>query len=218
MGFRSLSPNNPPPPSRPTGIGKPLLIGIGLTILINLWVLQAELVSGSAYISAGTPPVTAIFAVVLLALGVPFLGRLHPWLSLSRSQILLVYIFLTLSVPFASFGGVRAFFPCLTVLGYFATPANQFDRYWPHLPDWMVPKQAEIIRQYYEGAESSLVPWAVWSGPLLLWTLFFLGLFLTIFSLMVLLRRQWTDTERLTFPLLYLPLYITTGEAFSAVP
>lgn len=211
MAFRSVAPADRSPKRSGTTLWKPLLVGIGLTSLINLWVLQAELVSGSAYISAGTPPVTAIFAVVLVALLVPFLARLHPRLALSRVQVLLVYIFLTFSVPFASFGGVRAFFPCLTALGYFATPGNQFERYWSYLPAWLVPKQPDLIRQYYEGSDDGRVPWAAWAEPLLLWALFFLALFFTVLGLMMLLRRQWIAVERLTFPLLYLPLQITAG-------
>jgi Family of unknown function (DUF6785)/Domain of unknown function (DUF6784) len=53
------------------------------------------------------------------------------------------------------------------------------------------------------------VPWALWLAPLLRWSLLFLAIFVGTGSLMLLLRRQWLQHERLSFPLLYLPMALT---------
>jgi hypothetical protein len=41
------------------------------------------------------------------------------------------------------------------------------------------------------------VPWEVWLLPLLYWLLFALALFLVMVCMMVILRRQWVENEKL---------------------
>ena len=60
------------------------------------------------------------------------------------------------------------------------------------------------MRQLYEGSPAESVPWGVWLKPLLLWSLFFLALWLAFMGLYVLLRRQWTERERLPYPIVQL--------------
>ena len=74
---------------------------------------------------------------------------------------------------------------------------------------WFGPKETEVIRQFYEGAEGTGVPWAFWIKPLVLWTPFLLAVYFIFLCMNVIIRRQWTDREKLTFPLVSLPLKIT---------
>src|SRR5262249_9579722 len=50
-----------------------------------------------------------------------------------------------------------------------------------------------------------------WSIPVAAWTAFLLLLFVTSLSVNALLRRRWVEGERLTFPLVVLPLAMTRG-------
>ncbi len=45
------------------------------------------------------------------------------------------------------------------------------------------------------------VPWALWIRPTVSWGIFVLSLVGTVLSLSLVLRRQWTDNEKLAFPL-----------------
>lgn len=45
------------------------------------------------------------------------------------------------------------------------------------------------------------VPWALWIQPAISWGVFFLSMVGTILSLSLVMRRQWTDNEKLAFPL-----------------
>ncbi len=45
------------------------------------------------------------------------------------------------------------------------------------------------------------VPWALWVRPTISWGILFLSLVGTVLSLSLVLRRQWTDNEKLSFPL-----------------
>jgi hypothetical protein len=55
------------------------------------------------------------------------------------------------------------------------------------------------------------IPWSAWLGPFLTWSVAFVLLFALMFALCLLLRRQWSDRERLLFPLSQLPEELTAG-------
>ncbi|MCS6862777.1 MAG: hypothetical protein NZT92_20925, partial [Abditibacteriales bacterium] len=170
--------------------------------------MRTELVTGR-YVTAGIPPIPAVGALLILVVVNPLLRRVRPRWALRRGEILVLYASLTVGVAITATYGVRAFFPYLTAVRYFATPENKFSTLAETLPAWLVPTDPEVLRKNYEGAETEPVPWGVWLPHLALWAGFFLVLFLTIFCLLALIRRHWTEDERLTFPLVYLPLHVT---------
>src|SRR5262249_29001530 len=56
------------------------------------------------------------------------------------------------------------------------------------------------------------VPWGLWMVPLAAWTVHALLLYAAFFFLVALLRRPWIEHERLTFPLVQVPLEIVGRE------
>ncbi|MFQ5503060.1 MAG: DUF6785 family protein, partial [Phycisphaerae bacterium] len=50
------------------------------------------------------------------------------------------------------------------------------------------------------------IPWSVWIIPILWWLSLFAATFFVCACLVVILRKQWTQHERLTFPLMQTPL------------
>src|SRR5438132_12820619 len=69
------------------------------------------------------------------------------------------------------------------------------------------------MRQLYERAPNGQVPWGAWVGPGLLWLGFFLALWWTMYCMMALFYRAWSEDERLSFPLVSLPMEMTGNEA-----
>ena len=53
------------------------------------------------------------------------------------------------------------------------------------------------------------VPWSAWAKPLASWGLLWIAMFGAMFALGALLFRQWSDREKLTFPLTAIPLLLT---------
>src|SRR5205823_9212520 len=83
-----------------------------------------------------------------------------------------------------------------------------------YVPPWFAPSDTEALRQYFEGNHGGGVPWGLWLRPLAVWLTFWVALFAAGWCLMLLFRRQWLQHERLSFPLLILPLALTAeGEA-----
>ncbi len=177
-----------------------------------LWVRHSELLVHTINLTEATPPVPAIAALLLLALLHPILSRLGPRLSLTRREMVLIYFFVAIGSMMASLGVMRMVVPCATVPFYFAAPDNDMAVLQEHIPAWLRPSEPEAVRMLWEASERP-VPWAAWTQPILHWTLMLTLLWLTALCLTVLLRRPWVEDERLSFPLLYLPLDMTEGVA-----
>lgn len=67
-------------------------------------------------------------------------------------------------------------------------------------PDWLILKDQTAGIDFWVGGKSS-VPWGVWIKPLIVWGIFWLMVFGIMLSLAVIVREQWLERERLTFPL-----------------
>ncbi len=174
-----------------------------------LWVKWAEILVHTTMVSESAPPIPALATIIFLVAINPILRRLGNRWQLKRGEMLAIYAAVCIGATVPGHGIVKSLFPAVAVPFYFATPENKYPELQKHIPRWFVPHDPEALRQMYEGAPDARVPWGAWALPLCLWTLFFVVLFGTLFCFVVILRKQWTDNERLTFPLLYLPLDLT---------
>ncbi|MCK4590988.1 MAG: hypothetical protein KAT86_04480, partial [Candidatus Latescibacteria bacterium] len=97
---------------------------------------------------------------------------------------------------------------------YFATPENHWAEYLhPRIADWIVPSnKTGAMTWFFEGLpEGAKIPWGAWAIPLF-WRLSFVAaLFFVLFCIIVILRKQWVEKERLTFPLAQVPLQMVEG-------
>ncbi|MBD3183072.1 hypothetical protein GF312_12325 [Candidatus Poribacteria bacterium] len=92
---------------------------------------------------------------------------------------------------------------------WFATPENEWNRlFMDHLPGWLFVKDRSILQGFYEG-ESSFYNRQVikaWIIPVVSWTIFVLALNFMMLCINVLVRRQWTENEKLAYPIIQLPV------------
>lgn len=80
------------------------------------------------------------------------------------------------------------------------------------LPQPFRPGGREVVRLFYEGTPMGTpIPLSHWVVPTFAWGLLALAFFFALFCVSVLLRRQWLDHDRLTFPLTQPPLEMTEG-------
>jgi hypothetical protein len=187
------------------------LLSLGLTILASYWIDQAEVVTFFCQITEAVPAIPAVAALVALVLLNPLLSRLSRRLALDRREIIMVYLFLAVATSMAGCGIIRFWINTIPVLFYFATPENDYATFQAHIPKWWLPEDPEIIRQLYEGSPTGAIPWRPWLVPLLAWGLLYLCLWIGLLGLAAMFHRQWAEREKLTYPLLYLPLEVTSG-------
>ena len=176
-----------------------------------LWIRQVELVSFTCQITESVPPIPAIAVLLLFGVGLPALKRIGVHMGLTQQEQAVIFLFVAIGSVMSSVGVTQAFLPYLTVPEYFSLPENHFHEMREAIPSWVGPGDTEVIRTFFEGSETG-VPWGHWMKPLGLWSLFLVAYWITALCLWVLFRRQWSDTERLGFPLLYIPVNLTLDQ------
>ncbi len=190
------------PTEQPRGLTLRALVVVAvLAYLGTAWMRLDEIISHTIQLGESVPVVPAVAALCLFLALNPLLARLHPRLALTRNELIVVFAMMSIIPTFSSVGMMRMLLPSTNVARYFATPENKLLRVWEYVPSWYGPRDDEIIRQMYEGSANGQVPWGAWLQPMLLWGLFAVAFFGCTLSLNVLMRKQWSERERLSFPL-----------------
>lgn len=195
---------------------------IGLAAVVGLSLLDpyTSFIKGYGWLTASCFPGGPVLILVFLTVGVNVLVKLvrRGW-ELTQTELMLIWCMLIVSCAIPCEGIGRYWYSLLAGGPYLARRA---DLYWEEdgsltrVPEGLVlSKQPKSVaaQQYYEGSETGRVPWSVWFGPLAQWTVFVILMFLGVFFLCAILRRQWVDAERLMFPLARVPLEFTEGSA-----
>jgi hypothetical protein len=128
---------------------------------------------------------------------------------LSRGELLVIFLFVTVASTMSAQGVLRLLFATICSPFYFAE--MDIGSVQKVIPAWMVPHDAVAMRRFWEHAPDGRVPWDLWWRPGLIWLGFFLVFWWTLYCMMALFHRAWAEDERLSFPLTYLPLEMTRG-------
>lgn len=89
------------------------------------------------------------------------------------------------------------------VMHYMATPENLWAEYaYGLVQPWMVVEDAgDRLAWFYEGLpRTETVPWDIWIRPTFWWLSFLGAVGIGCVAFGTIIRRQWVDQERLTFP------------------
>ena len=140
--------------------------------------------------------VTAMLANTILAAG----GRS---LALNRSELIVVYIMLIVVASLATMGLCEPLLPCISAFVYYASPENRWQELlFPLLPSSVTFDDGAGNSAFFEGlGAGGYAPYELWVQPLAIWGIFLIALYVTMVSVAVILRRQWMDRERLSYPL-----------------
>ncbi len=175
------------------------------------WSIQRSLVWGG-------PPTTlsliytTVCALFLLTILNVFIIKIAPRYALSQGELLTIYIMLCLASVIGGFDILQVLMPVMGHVFWFATPENEWRQlFWPHLPKWLVVSDKTALNGFFRG-DSTLYTVRhlnVWLPPLLWWSGFLLVLTFVMLCLTVLIRQKWTEHEKLTYPIIQLPVAMT---------
>ncbi len=157
-------------------------------------------------------PVVLLCLFALLNL---LLCRVARRLSLSRAELLTLYGMLCMGTCAGGIGFVQFLVNQLPAPYYYASASNRWAaRLWPHIPAWLAPHDTQLVRGFFRGHSTLYQPAVLrmWSVPVLAWSGFIFAIFWVLLCATALLRRQWVEEERLTFPLVLLPLQMSEME------
>lgn len=202
----------PAPRKAPAITGRVLVLGAVLIPLNILWLHQLEIVWYSAQPTTISLYFHVIFTILALMCANLLLRRIRPSWALRQAELLVIYIMLAISSSLAGHDQLEILVPMLGESTWFATKENHWrDLFGDYLPNWLVVKDESALRGFYEGNSSLYLRGhlAAWLTPLAAWTAFIIVLFVTMLAINVLLRKQWTERERLTYPIAQIPMEIT---------
>ncbi len=196
-----------------------IIIGVGFVCLITLMSRYIDLtfMSGNVGSSAPAPaPLYILFFWLLII--TPILRLISKRFALSRKELLVIYVMMVAAGTISSRGVVGFMMPHMASVHFNATPENEWrNLFHQYLPSWIAPPAKESL-MFAEGEDLS-VPWRAWALPIAFWSFFLLILFFVMLCINTVLTRQWMHHERLSFPLVTIPLELTdTSEPSSYFP
>lgn len=188
-----------------------LVLGLLLVPLTCAWSLRTEIISGGSELIEGSLLPLVVFSLFVLHLGNSLLRRWLPAASLTRGELLFVYVLQSATVGVAGLGQIQFLNQALAGAYLHTRPENGWaERFHRFIPPGWTPDPA-VLTAYHEGHSTLFTARHLrgWVGPMLLWSGFMWTMWAGFLCLSVLLRRHWAQNERLPFPLVALPLQLT---------
>ncbi len=155
---------------------------------------------------------------------------------LRRREVVLVYCFLTLSALMMSAKVSGYLIPEMTIYTYFGFDNPDFEQAGRVTPGWLALKDPNVVRTLYEGSDLDVppglgggafgaiarateglwwpmmqVPWGAWLVPIAVWTAIMFLVLAAGLCLLALMKRYWMEKERLSFPLVMIPLELSSA-------
>lgn len=195
--------------------GREILIGTALIIPNVYWILDS---AGQGYPTTISLYFNVIFCIFILT-GINFIltrfrNSFLQKLALRRGELLTIYVMLAIASSLAGHDVLRVLIPMIPYAFWYATPENDwaalFHRY---IPDWMAVKNRAFLTEYYRGEATFYRAEIVegWLTTTLVWGGFLCAMVFLMVCINNLVRKQWTAHEKLSYPIIQLPLELTSG-------
>ncbi|MXX40544.1 MAG: hypothetical protein F4Z85_21205, partial [Gemmatimonadetes bacterium] len=190
-------------------IGSLMALFIGLVLPYTNMIIKGSLLAHNL----NTPAALFVFFIYVGIVNV-ILGIIRRQYALAPPELAVVYIMAMLATAIPTIGFSEYLLPIVAGIYYYASPENKWEEIiHPYVPKWIAPQDPEAIRYFYEGLPEGLsVPWNVWIEPILYWCLFIIASYWVSICLMVIVRRQWIEHEKLLYPLVQVPLEMMRDE------
>ena len=192
-----------------------LLLSIILIPLNCYWLIELEVVryTTPTWVVPLSNVLFSILVLVLLNIGLKWIS---PKMTLKQGELMALYVMLSIASTLCSHDIMERLMGVIVHGFGLATPENDWKALFGNeLPGWLVIKDERILEGYYQGGTTFYhrEVFLAWLPPILWWTGFILVLSFVMICISVLVRKQWTERERLTYPIIQLPLEMT-GDTF----
>jgi len=189
-------------------------IVIGLLLMPGLVYLVAlqEMIWHALHWSSMSLPQIAIFIVAILVFVNVILKKTRISKGLSQNEILVIYVMMCTTLAFTAHDNMVCLMGVLAHGFWYATPENDWaNLFHNHLPDWLVVDNMDAAKDFYKGESSFFVTEYVesWLPAMFAWSFLVCLLFFILLCINVIIRRRWAEQERLSYPIIQLPLQMT---------
>ncbi|MBM3215803.1 hypothetical protein FJZ36_12900 [Candidatus Poribacteria bacterium] len=203
------------PSSEPAVTARAVVFGFLLMPLMVYWLVQMEVVRYT-HPTLVHPLSNVVFVLFCMIAANGALRRVRVRWAFSAGELMTVYVMLGVLSALCTHDLLEIL---MTILAYpyrFATPENEWrELILPHIPRWLTVWDPKAVGGFYDGKGSFFEKGALlaWAAPLAWWLAFVFALFATLICINSLLRRQWIEHERLSYPIIQLPLEMTLDGA-----
>ena len=191
-----------------------VLIGTVLIIANSYWIAYVEMIWHTAHLTTVAMSVNVMFGILAMTLLNIGVRRVFPRIALEPRDLLVVYSMLAVGSAFSGHDCIPRLMGLIPYAFRFATPENDWEALlFHHLPEWLVVKHPKTVTDFYEGEVNFFTEGYVqyWIVPILAWSAVIFLLMLIFLCLTALLRKQWIENEKLAYPIIQIPLEITTN-------
>ena len=181
-----------------------LAIGLVLVGINSYWILMGSEVWHSTQLTIASLFFNAVFTLLVLSMVNFVLLRISPRLVMSQADLLTVYAMVVMVSTISGHTMMGYLLPAIEHVFWFASAENEWEQlFGSYTRSWFAIKDREVLRGFFQG-ESSLyspVNLRTWLPPVIAWSGFVIALWMVLLSLSVLLRKQWTENEKLSYPI-----------------
>ena len=191
------------------------VIAIGLLMLVvnSYWVFMSSEVWHSTQLTLASLFFNAVFTLLVLVLINLLLQKTFPRLAFSQADQLMIYTMIVMLSTISGHTMMGYLLPAIEHPFWFASQENEWEQlFGSYLPTWLTVRDQDALQGYFQG-ESSLYTGRhlqAWLLPVLSWSFFIIVLWTVLMFVNVLLRKQWMENEKLSYPIVQLPLAMTT--------
>lgn len=192
-----------------------ILLGLALIPPNVAWIVWMERIRDTGRSTTGAMFFTAVFTLIVLVAINALARRIAPRRALRQGELLVAYSLVCLGTAMAA---VDFLSPLITFVAHpfrYATADNGWERFFAFLPTWLTVRDPDALAGFYEGRSTLYTPGHLraWLLPVACWTGFLLTLLWTLMCVDSLLRSQWVERERLSFPIVQLPIALTADDS-----
>lgn len=192
-----------------------LILG-ALLIPINLsWLMKAETLYNPVYSTLFTLFWNATLTLFVLVILNALLKKLMPSLAFSQEELLIVYVMLCIATGIFGHDLMVVLIRVIAAPFWYATPENEWkELFFRHIPRWLTVHDNNALSGYFTGDSTLYTAKHIkaWLTPALLWSSFLIVLLFVLVCINIIFRKQWTEKEKLSFPIIQLPLEMTREE------
>ena len=189
-----------------------LFIGAILIPPNSYWIMQTEGLWWSGRPTILSLFFNVIFCIFLLVLLNALWRKLSPKNALNQGELIVIFMMLSSASAVAGWDMIQSLVPVIGHAFWYATPENDWkELFFRYLPTWLTVRHPVALSGYYEGNSTLYTAQNIksWGIPVLSWSVFIIALVWVMVCLNVLIRRQWTEAEKLRYPVIQLPFEMT---------
>ena len=191
-----------------------VLIGTVLIIGNSYWIAYVEMIWHTAHLTTVAMSVNVMFGIFVITMLNMWVRSFAPSAALTQRDLIVVYSMLAVGSAFSGHDCMPRLMGLIPYAFRFATPENDWEALlFHHLPEWLVVKHPKTVNDFYEGNVNFFTDGYInhWIVPIFAWSAVIFLLMLIFLCLTSLIRKQWIENEKLAYPIIQIPLEITTN-------